>query len=539
MTFANSKNAIILSLTISLWIVCGYYMIRLIQKSKRDSETITAWNNTKNFTSFSAQTRLALQGILLVAVTFLATLMALRPTGGQEFSSGFNSDLDIVLLIDNSLSMTAQDYLPNSDTSRLEGMKLLLTDFLHRRTDRFAIFTFSHRSNIECPLTFDKQTQITGVNSIGTVKSYRAYGTSLSTALTEVYERLENSEDLLSEGRQKIILLLSDGEEVGDSTDKYHEPLTRLTDAGYKLLTIGLGSTQGAKVVDQIYNTGEVSYLRLHGEYAISTLDDEKLRQLANEGDGEYIHSSEFDKLEASLENISRNSTENNENIIYKDYYFYLAPLVGILLLLLYLEAYKPVRVLHSRNKSTTLNALNPILLLLLYPVWIVVFQILLFLGVQNYQDANYLPAANSFIKASDLGVDRQGISFNNTGNAYYKNENYEESINSYLAAIELAEQNNSTDNLAQYHYNLANSYFKQGMSVYDTDIKQTVVLWLKAINDYEESLRYDPDDTQAKENLEFVLSLFRSGPSNKLENRKRMTRMGKSKRPNPCPRRR
>jgi Ca-activated chloride channel family protein len=209
----------------------------------------------------------------------------------EELVSG--EGVDIVLAIDVSGSMLAQDFSPN----RMEAAKEVAANFVASRpTDRIGVVIFSGESFTLCPLTTDQQVlkaQIYNIQS-GLLEDGTAIGSGLATSV----DRLR-----ASKSKSKVVILLTDGENNGGQIP----PLTakELAKAtGVKVYTIGVG-TEGFAQTPMQTQTGSVVMQREK-----VNIDEKLLTQIANETGGKYFRAkdneslkniyTEIDKLEKS-----------------------------------------------------------------------------------------------------------------------------------------------------------------------------------------------------------------------------------------------
>ena len=217
----------------------------------------------------------------LISIILIIIALA-RPQTRNEEQNVEGEGLDIVLCIDVSGSMTAQDFTPN----RLEAAKRVATDFINKRlTDRIGIVIFAGESFTQCPLTTDHAVLLSAVSGIrnGILEDGTAIGNGLGTAV----DRLRTSKS-----KSKVIILLTDGENNGGLID----PRTAKEIAkafGIKVYTIGVGTEGYAQQPVQtplgiVYQNMKVS------------IDEKLLIEIANETGGKYFRA----KDNTSLANI-------------------------------------------------------------------------------------------------------------------------------------------------------------------------------------------------------------------------------------------
>ena len=175
-------------------------------------------------------------------------MMALaRPQTRNDEQIITGQGIDIILCMDVSGSMLAQDFLPN----RLEAMKQVAIEFVDKRpTDRIGLVVFAGESFTVCPITTDRamlKSHIANAQS-----SFLADGTAIGDGLSTSVERFRGSK-----AKSKVIILLTDGENQGGLID----PLTAKEIAkseGVKVYTVGMG-TEGYASAPMQSETGQVT----------------------------------------------------------------------------------------------------------------------------------------------------------------------------------------------------------------------------------------------------------------------------------------
>ncbi len=174
---------------------------------------------------------------MLYGVWFLLVCAAARPQLLGEPIRLDNESRDIMLVLDISTSMLAQDFaIGNRRIDRLTAVKKTASDFVKKRAnDRIGLILFGTRAYLQAPLTYDK-------NAIDeTLWSMQAGmagdSTSIGDALGLALKNLQNAKDL----QNKIIILLTDGEN-NDGSISLAQALKLATDEGIKTYTIGVGS---------------------------------------------------------------------------------------------------------------------------------------------------------------------------------------------------------------------------------------------------------------------------------------------------------
>jgi Ca-activated chloride channel family protein len=237
----------------------------------------------------------ALFAVRLAALVVITVALA-RPQIEKGYETVESEGIDIMLALDISGSMRAEDFKPKN---RLHVAKQVVTDFISGITnDRVGLVVFASKSFTRCPLTLDHEVLASMLEDvdIGMI----ADGTAIGLALANCVARLDNSR-----AQSKIIILLTDGENTTGEID----PVTgaSLADAaGIKTYTIGVGKEGGAPVpVPDRY--GRMEYARNRdGSLMLTKLDEETLKEIARVTGGKYYRATD----EQALDEIYRQILE-------------------------------------------------------------------------------------------------------------------------------------------------------------------------------------------------------------------------------------
>jgi Ca-activated chloride channel family protein len=295
-----------------------------IKKYNRQQATIKV-SSVRAFTVMSAKARFRhlLFILRLLAISCLILALA-RPQkrNNQEQTQG--EGIDIILCMDVSGSMGSRDILP----SRLEVAKDVAAEFIQSRpVDRIGIVIFSGEAFTQCPLTTDKNTLLTQIQSLESRK-YLIDGTSIGEGLATAVARLSQSD-----AKSKIIILLTDGKEDPPET-RLIDPLTALEIAkaqGIKVYTIGMGATPSV-IVERKGNTMTPK------NPAIDFIDEDLLRKIAEETEGRYFRAKDKETLKYIYDQIDKMEKSKIEITSYKRYEERFLPFVLAALGFLFLE---------------------------------------------------------------------------------------------------------------------------------------------------------------------------------------------------------
>lgn len=216
---------------------------------------------------------------LRMMVIALVIVVLARPQSTNRWQNVTTEGIDIMIALDISGSMLAQDFKPN----RLEASKDVAIEFVSgRETDRMGLVVYSGESFTQCPLTTDHAVLINLFNDIesGMIED----GTAIGMGLANAVNRLKDSK-----AQSKVIILLTDGVNNRGAI----APLTAAEIAksfGIRVYTIGVGTEGMAPVpVQTPYGT--------RYQNAKVEIDEETLKQIADATDGSYFRATNNEKL--------------------------------------------------------------------------------------------------------------------------------------------------------------------------------------------------------------------------------------------------
>lgn len=235
-------------------------------------------SNVKNYGKFKNKILKAIE----VTILALIILAIARPQKIDELVNSKVEIIDILLVLDISSSMLADDFSPN----RLEVVKKTAKEFIRsRKGDRLGILVFAGQSFIQCPLTTDINVLSKLVDEIS-VASKDYDGTAIGMAIANATNRLRDSES-----KSKIMILLSDGSNNSGEID----PTTAsnlASEFGIKIYTIAAGTD---KSVSRIPGRGLIR----------NEIDIETLKMISKETGGKFFRATDKKALSAIYDEIS------------------------------------------------------------------------------------------------------------------------------------------------------------------------------------------------------------------------------------------
>ncbi len=292
-----------------------------ISKKKRRTATIgisstkglariRSWKNTFKNVPFILR---------LLALSCMITAMA-RPQVKYDEQRSEGEGIDIILCIDVSGSMTAQDFTPN----RMEAAKKVAENFVNGRPDdRIGIVIFSGESFTQCPLTTDHAVLINQIEQIrnGLLEDGTAIGSGLATSV----DRLRSSK-----AKSKVIILLTDGINNGGLID----PSTAMEIAKtfkVKVYTIGVGT-------DGYAPTPVSTPLGIVMQNEKVAIDEKLLKNIADQTGGKYFRATDNKSLEKIYNEIDQLEKSKVEITSFHRFTEKFYPLVFAAMAFLFLE---------------------------------------------------------------------------------------------------------------------------------------------------------------------------------------------------------
>ena len=201
-----------------------------------------------------------------------------RPKFGVKMEMVERKGVDIMIALDISHSMLAQDLAPN----RLERAKFEIRKFINLlKGDRVGLIIFAGESFVQCPLTLDHAAAVIMLQSVNT-DWVQIQGTALSEVIKQAVRAMSGTSK-----RNKVLLILSDGE---DHEGGVVEAAKAAAQEGVVIYTIGIGSEAGAPV-PMNKGGGSVLYKKdKDGNLVMTRLNSLTLEKIAIESGGKYFH---------------------------------------------------------------------------------------------------------------------------------------------------------------------------------------------------------------------------------------------------------
>lgn len=243
--------------------------------------------------------------VILFSLAFLFFIVGLsRPQIGAKLKEHKTKGAEIMIVLDVSNSMLAEDYSPN----RLERAKLAISRLVDKlKEDRIGLVVFAGNSFVQLPITSDYVSAKMFLNSIST-ESVPVQGTAIGDAITTAIKSFSAQSE-----KSRAIIVITDGE---NHEDDPVEAAKQAADIGIKVYTIGVGSTEGQPIP---MNGGLLK--DKDGNIVVTHLDEKTLRDIADAGKGAYVHAGndEFG-LNPIVEDLRRLQDEQLSSVVFEEY---------------------------------------------------------------------------------------------------------------------------------------------------------------------------------------------------------------------------
>lgn len=240
-------------------------------------KTFAFWGTVAKVSNFSQKKWRIKVALILLTFTF-ALFALLRPQWGVEKKRLQRKGVDVIFLLDTSLSMLTADVKPN----RIEKAKMEIKSFVKKlKGDRVGLIPFAGSSFLQSPLTLDYAAFFLFLDAVN-VGYIPDLGSSISDGLANVIRSFPKGEK-----KFRVAIVFSDGEFHGENLSGI---LKKVVDEGIHLYTIGLGTGGGEPIPLKAGKGKVVAYKKdSSGQIVISKLNSELLSKLANETGGLYF----------------------------------------------------------------------------------------------------------------------------------------------------------------------------------------------------------------------------------------------------------
>lgn len=267
----------------------------------------------------------------IIVLLFIINLRIMIP--GKEQIDEKQTNLDVIFVIDNTISMNANDCNNNTRMFCLKQDSEYIINNLEGA--RFAVVTFNDTSNISIPFVRDEKLVVDTISLIDVKNKLYAKGTSLTTPQDNLYRLLKSSME--KKNHKRVVIFISDGEVTSEEEISGFERLREYIDDG---IVLGYGTKKGGTMkVPSKYGSLEEKVLDPDTNLeAVSKIDENNLKKIASDLGVKYIHVkgqsglinkvNEIKKSAKTLKVVAR-SSDSYDDI----YYIFVVPLLILVII--------------------------------------------------------------------------------------------------------------------------------------------------------------------------------------------------------------
>jgi len=319
--FSFEHTEYLLGLLIIIPLALLFFMVvrwkKKVTKALGDEKLINKL--AKNYSAKRFRLKFVLLTASIVLLIIAASNLRKPEPGTKEKKAG----IDVMIALDVSKSMWAEDTKP----SRLDAAKQFVNSLIDRLgDDRAGLVLFAGRAFLQMPLTSDLSVAKLYVSN-ASPDAVPMQGTVVGNAL----QLCENSLDT-KEKKYKAVVLISDGE---DHDPKSTEVLQQLADNGVIVYTVGVGSAEGAPIMEPGASTYKTD---INGQTVISKLNETELMQIAAQTGGNYLHldntETTANQIASVLNNMEKKAIESGSDTKQYASFYYFFALIALLILI-------------------------------------------------------------------------------------------------------------------------------------------------------------------------------------------------------------
>lgn len=303
-------------------LIIGFILLNL--RKKRSVMKLGDLKLVKNMMPELSLKRSYLKFWLMIAILCLGIIVLARPQFGSKPEKIERKGIELVVAIDVSNSMLAEDIRPN----RLQKAKQMLARIIdERRNDKVALVVFAGESYIQLPLTADNMSAKLFLESIDP-SLIPVQGTAIGSAIEMSMRCFSDAEEV-----DRAIVLITDGEAHEGGAE---QAAAAAAEKGIHISVVGIGSTQGTMIPmapgsNQVKRDSE-------GNPVVTKLNEEMCRKIAAAGKGLYVHAdnsnSALKSLQDELEKLEKGEVEGVVYAQYDEKFMWFAWPMFILLLI-------------------------------------------------------------------------------------------------------------------------------------------------------------------------------------------------------------
>lgn len=301
-----------------------FYVLRMKQTRLKKLGNIRTVNRMSDF----SPNEWRMKAFTLVFAAFFLLFSLLRPQWGEEKKKFRTRGLDVIFLLDTSLSMLAADVKP----TRIEKSKMGIKSFIQKlKGDRVGLIPFAGSSFLQSPLTLDYSAFFLFLDALS-VGYIPDPGSSLSDALATAIKAFPKGEK-----KYRVIIIFSDGEFHGEDLSGVSKQAGQ---QGVRIYAVGMGTKDGEPIPLKAGKGKVVGYKKdKSGQVVITKLNDQLLTQVAAQTGGLYFTATvgerEIDLIYKDMQTLGKKDLKE-KLMTEREEHYQLFLLIGLLLLLVH-----------------------------------------------------------------------------------------------------------------------------------------------------------------------------------------------------------
>lgn len=476
------------------------FLFRLMHRRRQAAlEKFAAQQLIGRLTRNVSTSRRRYKNMLLLLAIFMCFAALARPQYGFQWVDIKRKGIDLLFALDTSKSMLAEDIKPN----RLTRAHLAILDFVEQlEGDRVGLMPFAGSAYLMCPLTLDYSAFADSLAAVTTDIIPRG-GTNIAAVIDTAALTLNNA------ANHKILIILTDGENLQGDAIKAAEEAAK---QGLTIYTVGVGTSEG-ELIPLAKESGQGFVKDQQGNFVTSRLDETTLSALAEKSGGMHVP---LGPAGEGLETIYQQKlalipkeelAERRQKVPLERFEW---PLTAALLFLV-LEL-----LVGERKKTRSLSFLKGIGRLGRLGrrgkkvTEVAVILLLLGLGItpkaycsrgeEAFKQGDYLQASEYYREKLHKSPNDPQLHYN-YGTATYKNNMFDDAVDAFTKAL----KSDDVELQKKAYYNRGNSYYQKGVEVQQADPEITLNQWKQAVSSFESALQLDPDDADARHNLDII----------------------------------
>lgn len=283
----------------------------------------------EKLTETTSKKRQRLKAALLILGSAVIIAGISRPQIGTRLEEVTREGQDIIVAIDVSKSMLAEDISP----SRLEKAKHEIAGIIDKlQGDRIGIIAFAGEAFVQCPLTLDYGAAKL-LLSVVNPDLIPLPGTNLSQAIAKAIETFERQER-----KYKVLIIITDGEDHAGEIEQYTEAAAR---EGIVIYTVGIGTPEGVPIPEFDKAGNRIGYIKdSEGQTVVTKLDELTLQKIAFATNGKYFNATpEESELDIIYEEISSGEKKEIGSMQFTQFEDRFQYFLGIFVLILVAES--------------------------------------------------------------------------------------------------------------------------------------------------------------------------------------------------------